>query len=111
MKQQGKENKNSLRTPCTALNRGVCKFVGGADFLTTVLFWLQPRTERGNASNMLELHATLSMPNPGTHAYMHVSCIQKIFCQKAYSSLFLLACFDLGCQNSSLLKAEQPGSK
>ena len=72
---------------------------------------LQPHTVSSNASNMLELYATLSMPDLGTHAYMHVSCVKKVILpclgQKTYSFLFLLALFDL---KSSLWKAERPGN-
>ena len=107
MKQQNK-GKNGLRTLCTALNRGISKFVG--DTICRLLFRLQPRTERSNVSNTFELDATLSTPDLETHAYM----CKKVFCliraEKTYSSL-LLAFFDLGWQNLSSLKAERPGSE
>ena len=34
---------------------------------------------REQKSNMPDLQATLSMPDPGTHAYMHVRCIKNGF--------------------------------
>ena len=45
--------------------------------LNTISLQLQPCTEVSNASNMLEIDTTLSMPDLGAHAYMHVSCIKK----------------------------------
>ena len=67
--------------------------------LNTLSFRLQSHTESSNASNTLGLHATLSTPDLQTHTYMQVSCVKVIFPrsgQKIYSSLFLLAFFDLG---------------
>ena len=80
------------------------------------LFQLQPHTESGNTSNTLEVHATVSIPNLGTHTYMHVSFVIKLFCLIRDKKLkvlqyFLLAFFDFDDKNSSLLKAEWLGSE
>ena len=45
-KHQDKNKKKSgLHTPRTALNRGICKFFGGAKLIQWTLEWLQPHTE------------------------------------------------------------------
>ena len=99
-KQQDKK-KWLAYSPYSAQSRHI-QFVGGAlysELLNTLSFRLQPRTDSSNASNMLELHATLSTADLGTQAYMHVSCVRKLFCLvwvKKLSSLVLLAFFDLG---------------
>ena len=66
-----------------------------------------------HTSNTLELHATLSTPDLGTHVYVHVSCIKSYFALFGPKNLqlFILPCVPgFGMTNSLLLKAEWPGS-
>ena len=46
--------------------------------LIVPLLYSKPHSNSSNALDMLELHATLLMPNLaiGIHAYMHVRCIK-----------------------------------
>ena len=90
--------KSGLQTSHTALSQGICKFVAGA--IQRIFERPQPRTESSNALKTLELHATLSTPDLGlgTHAYMHVSCVQKLFCLVQAKKLTVLC----SCLRSSI---------
>ena len=92
------KTKSGLCTSHTALSQGICKFVAGA--IQRIFERPQPRTESSNALKTLELHATLSTPDLGlgTHAYMHVSCVQKLFCLVQAKKLTVLC----SCLRSSI---------
>ena len=92
--------KRDLRTPTTAINRGICKFVGSATQRTIEHFRFDysflSLAQSSNALNTLELHTIYAPPR---YSRLHTGKLRKkviLLPKKTYSSLFLLAFFDLG---------------
>jgi len=86
--EQDKQKKSALCTPCTALNWGVCKFVGSTmQWTFEHLFQLLFSKHYSNSSNtldMLELHATLLTPDLARYSCVHACKL----CKKSDFTLF-----------------------
>ena len=103
------KEKRGLRTPHTAL----CKFVGGAIHWTFEHTFVSTKASHseGQRLNYTASNVVNSQPR---NSHIHACQLHKKKLhsgQKTYSSLFLLAFFDLGRQNPSSLKTERPGSE
>ena len=92
MKQQDEEEKATCVLPvqCSAEAYNLLEAI----YTGLLMFQLQPHTDSSNTSITLELHAPLSTPDLGTHAYMHVSCVKSYFAsfEPKYLQFFILAC-------------------